>query len=45
MSGTRNLGIDNTNPTREEKEKMESNQAKVHLLCYDWGTDLDDASD
>ena len=45
FGGRCNLRFDDTNPTREEQEYIDSIQADVHWLGYDWGTDLHYASD
>ena len=45
FSGRCHLRFDDTNPTREEQEYIDSIQADVHWLGYDWGTDLYYASD
>jgi glutaminyl-tRNA synthetase len=45
FSGRCNLRFDDTNPTREEQEYIDSIQADVHWLGYDWGTDVFYASD
>jgi glutaminyl-tRNA synthetase len=45
FSGRCNLRFDDTNPTREEQEYIDSIQADVKWLGYDWGTDLHYASD
>ena len=45
FSGRCHLRFDDTNPTREEQEYIDSIQADVHWLGYDWGTDLFYASD
>jgi glutaminyl-tRNA synthetase len=45
FSGRCNLRFDDTNPTREEQEYIDSIQADVKWLGYDWGTDLFYASD
>src|SRR6201997_641075 len=45
FAGQCNLRFDDTNPTREEQEYIDSIQADVHWLGYDWGTDLFYASD
>jgi glutaminyl-tRNA synthetase len=45
FSGRCNLRFDDTNPTREEQEYIDSIQADVRWLGYDWGTDLFYASD
>src|SRR5438876_8082830 len=39
------LRFDDTNPTMEEQDYIDSIQADVHWLGYDWGTDLYYASD
>src|SRR6201986_3293704 len=45
FSGRGHLRFDDTNPTREEQEYIDSIQADVHWLGYDWGSDLFYASD
>ena len=45
FGGRCNLRFDDTNPTREEQEYIDSIQADVHWLGFDWGTDLFYASD
>src|SRR3982074_2294826 len=45
FSGRCHLRFDDTNPTKEEHEYIDSIQADVHWLGYDWGTDLYYASD
>jgi glutaminyl-tRNA synthetase len=45
FSGRCNLRFDDTNPTREEQEYIDSIQADVKWLGYDWGADLFYASD
>src|SRR6201746_2343721 len=45
FAGRCHLRFDDTNPTREEQEYIDSIQADVHWLGYDWGTDLLYASD
>jgi glutaminyl-tRNA synthetase len=40
-----NLRFDDTNPTKEEQEYIDSIQADVRWLGYDWGTHLYFASD
>src|ERR1700723_1992622 len=45
FGGHCNLRFDDTNPTREEQEFIDSIQADVKWLGYDWGTDLFYASD
>jgi glutaminyl-tRNA synthetase len=45
FSGRCHLRFDDTNPTREEQEYIDSIQADVRWLGYDWGTDLFYASD
>jgi glutaminyl-tRNA synthetase len=45
FSGRCHLRFDDTNPTREEQEYIDSIQADVKWLGYDWGTDLYYASD
>jgi glutaminyl-tRNA synthetase len=44
-SGRCHLRFDDTNPTREEQEYIDSIQADVRWLGYDWGTHLYYASD
>ena len=44
-AGRCHLRFDDTNPTREEQEYIDSIQADVRWLGYDWGTDLFYASD
>ena len=44
-SGRCHLRFDDTNPTKEEQEYIDSIQADVHWLGYDWGKDLFYASD
>jgi glutaminyl-tRNA synthetase len=43
--GRCHLRFDDTNPTREEQEYIDSIQADVHWLGYDWGKNLFYASD
>src|SRR5271170_5575851 len=43
--GRCNLRFDDTNPTREEQEYIDSIQADVHWLGFDWGKNLFYASD
>jgi glutaminyl-tRNA synthetase len=43
--GRCHLRFDDTNPTKEEQEYIDSIQADVRWLGYDWGTDLFYASD
>jgi glutaminyl-tRNA synthetase len=43
--GQCNLRFDDTNPTREEQEYIDSIQADVRWLGYDWGANLFYASD
>ncbi len=43
--GSCNLRFDDTNPTREEQEYIDSIQADVRWLGYDWGANLFYASD
>jgi glutaminyl-tRNA synthetase len=45
FSGHCNLRFDDTNPTREEQEYIDSIQADVRWLGYDWGKNLFYASD
>jgi glutaminyl-tRNA synthetase len=45
FSGRCHLRFDDTNPAREEQEYIDSIQADVKWLGYDWGTDLFYASD
>jgi glutaminyl-tRNA synthetase len=45
FSGRCHLRFDDTNPTKEEQEYIDSIQADVHWLGYDWGSDLFFASD
>lgn len=45
FGGQCNLRFDDTNPTREEQEYIDSIQADVHWLGYDWGNNLFYASD
>ena len=45
FSGRCHLRFDDTNPTREEQEYIDSIRADVRWLGYDWGTDLFYASD
>jgi glutaminyl-tRNA synthetase len=45
FSGRCNLRFDDTNPTREEQEYIDSIQADVKWLGYDWGKYLFYASD
>src|SRR5277367_5684273 len=45
FSGRCHLRFDDTNPTREEQEYIDSIQADVHWLGYDWGKNLYYASD
>jgi glutaminyl-tRNA synthetase len=45
FSGSCHLRFDDTNPTREEQEYIDSIQADVRWLGYDWGQDLFYASD
>src|SRR6202048_2455417 len=40
FAGRCNLRFDDTNPTKEEQEYIDSIQADVHWLGYDWGDDL-----
>jgi glutaminyl-tRNA synthetase len=45
FAGRCHLRFDDTNPTKEEQEYIDSIQADVRWLGYDWGTDLFFASD
>jgi glutaminyl-tRNA synthetase len=45
FSGRCHLRFDDTNPTKEEQEYIDSIQADVRWLGYDWGTNLFFASD
>jgi glutaminyl-tRNA synthetase len=45
FSGQCNLRFDDTNPTKEEQEYIDSIQADVRWLGYDWGANLFYASD
>jgi glutaminyl-tRNA synthetase len=45
FGGHCNLRFDDTNPTKEEQEYIDSIQADVHWLGYDWGTNVFFASD
>ena len=45
FAGHCNLRFDDTNPTREEQEYINSIQADVHWLGFDWGKNLFYASD
>src|SRR3984957_6338210 len=45
FSGRCNLRFDDTNPTKEEQEYIDSIQADVKWLGYDWGDGLHYASD
>ena len=45
FAGRCHLRFDDTNPTKEEQEYIDSIQADVHWLGYDWGSDLFYASD
>ena len=45
FSGRCHLRFDDTNPTKEEQEYIDSIQADVKWLGYDWGSDLYYASD
>ena len=45
FSGHCNLRFDDTNPTKEEQEYIDSIQADVRWLGYDWGRNLFFASD
>src|SRR5436190_24263792 len=38
FAGLCHLRFDDTNPTKEEQEYIDSIQADVHWLCYDWGS-------
>ena len=40
FAGRCHLRFDDTNPTKEEQEYIDSILADVHWLGYDWGTDL-----
>src|SRR6201985_1741801 len=40
FSGRCHLRFDDTNPTREEQEYIDSIQADVRWLGYDWGSNL-----
>src|SRR3569833_3989160 len=44
FGGRCHLRFDDTNPTKEEQEYIDSIQADVHWLGYDWGTNLFSAS-
>src|ERR1700728_3192814 len=44
FSGRCNLRFDDTNPTREEQEYIDSIQADVRWLGYDWGAEVFDSS-
>src|SRR5436190_10053937 len=45
FGGRCHLRFDDTNPTREEQEYIDSIQADVHWLGFDWGQNLFFASD
>ena len=45
FSGRCNLRFDDTNPTKEEQEYIDSIQADVRWLGYDWGNNVFYASD
>jgi glutaminyl-tRNA synthetase len=45
FSGRCHLRFDDTNPAKEEQEYIDSIQADVHWLGYDWGKNLFYASD
>src|SRR4029077_2536699 len=45
FGGRCHLRFDDTNPTKEEQEYIDSIQADVHWLGYDWGENLFYASD
>src|SRR5712672_1850639 len=45
FAGSCHLRFDDTNPTREEQEYIDSIQADVRWLGYDWGTEVFYASD
>src|SRR5438270_11258656 len=45
FSGRCNLRFDDTNPTKEEQEYIDSIQADVRWLGYNWGSNLFYASD
>src|SRR3979411_33649 len=45
FAGRCHLRCHDTNPAKEEQEYIDSIQADVHWLGYDWGTDLYYASD
>jgi glutaminyl-tRNA synthetase len=45
FAGQCNLRFDDTNPTKEEQEYIDSIQSDVHWLGYDWGDNLFYASD
>jgi glutaminyl-tRNA synthetase len=45
FSGRCNLRFDDTNPTKEEQEYIDSIQADVHWLGFDWGRNVFYASD
>src|SRR3954451_9512932 len=45
FAGRCHLRFDDTNPTKEEREYIDSIQADVHWLGYDWASNLFYASD
>jgi len=45
FAGKCHLRFDDTNPTKEEQEYIDSIQADVHWLGFDWGSNLFFASD
>ena len=45
FGGRTNLRLDDTNPTKEEQEYIDSIKADVRWLGFDWGTHLYHASD
>src|SRR5256884_2861998 len=45
FAGKCHLRFDDTNPTKEEQEYIDSIQADVHWLGFDWGKNLFFASD
>src|SRR5712691_5294467 len=45
FGGRCNLRFDDTNPTKESVEYVESIMADVHWLCFDWGEHVYYASD
>jgi glutaminyl-tRNA synthetase len=45
FAGRCNLRFDDTNPTKEEQEYIDSIQTDVHWLGYDWGAEVFYASD